>query len=296
MHTLDDETLIQQFVNGEVTLAANQNLRVESAFQSTQLLAKRGGLIAAIKKVGDRSVVLLRQKSDYTELIHQILLKCHVIPTGMADQAEFEQYQKSEIPAGYQVNYTEARALWKEWWKNTRQSNPYSIQIELLIFARNTWYPVRNIVCNDSNLFVATLATEVAFQGSERIVWLSRQSAPLPASAARPLTCPAPASLNQSTRALSVASSASVAAVPAAVVPNPSVSRETLDGRAFNPDLRQVLRFRQGKLYITTALGEIVVEGRDLKFWLNEDELAVDGHKPIDLNGYRDREGRAVNH
>src|SRR5579883_880454 len=278
MHTLDDTALIQQFIKGEGSLTANQNLRIEPAFNCVQLLAKRGGLVATIKRIGNRPTVLLRQQSDYAKRLHQLLLKHRFLPTPIANQPGIEHYQAYDIPAGYEVNYTDARSLWKEWWQNTRQSNPNHIQIELLILARDTWYPVRNIVCSEGSLFVTTLVSEICFHGHERLVWLRK----LAARSAH----------DQATVVPFTASTAPPAAAPSIAVnqklppaePKPLSPREKLEDERFRPDLRQVLRFRQGKLYITTDLGEIVVEGSNLKFWLSEETPTIDPQIPISLN------------
>ncbi len=36
------------------------------------------------------------------------------------------------------------------------------------------------------------------------------------------------------------------------------------------PDVSAVLKFREGRIYVTTVIGELVIEGGDLKFWLNQ--------------------------
>lgn len=281
MNTLDDLALIQKFIRGETTLLANQRLRIESVFDSTQLSAKRGGLIATIKPGAEGLIVLLRRDSEYYNLVHQCLLDRSLMPTGEIDQAGFERYCPCRVPAGYKLNCTEARALWKEWWMSARHGNRSSIQTNLLIFTRNTWYPIREIACNQGTVFITTLVTEVMLQGTDQVIWLSR----LPGEAPNPAKNlsqkpPAPPevryghdNLGRPTVIRSPAPTPSEAAAGShrAVLPKHVDESETgVSSTALHPDLRRVVKMRQGKLYITTALGEVVVQGGNLQFWLQE--------------------------
>jgi hypothetical protein len=150
----------------------------------------------------------------------------------------------------------------------------------MLIFCRNTWYPIRELICSHGTLFVTTLAHELAFQITEEVIWLNQVADPISDSK------PAPANLIPATTvALMDNPSASTGEQPVAPTQErsqpaaPRVSMEaSLPKRheerpgtvVLQPDLREVLQLRQGKLYITTTVGEIVVEGAHLKFWLNE--------------------------
>ncbi|MBW4469084.1 MAG: hypothetical protein KME45_01630 [Stenomitos rutilans HA7619-LM2] len=292
MPTFDDATLIQQFISGEATLAANQNLRIEPAFDSIQLLAKRGGLIASLKCAGSRRTLLVRQQSEYGTLIHQILLARHFMPTPSGDQPGFLQYRADDIPAGYELAHATARELWKEWWRTARHSGIHGIHMDLLIFARDTWYPIRNIVCSQGTLFVTTLVSEVSFTGDEWLIWLRRSPTPQTIEKTPPTTAPKLARslqpfnrADQPTRTTLERSTPT----PANFLDKP----EALDSALSHPELRQVLRIRHGKLYVKTALGDIVVEGSDLKYRLEDGARASKPQKSLHFNGYR--EGRAVN-
>jgi len=57
--------------------------------------------------------------------------------------------------------------------------------------------------------------------------------------------------------------------VPKASEPEMQHSEKMRVGTALT-DLSTVLRFSEGKVYVTTLLGELVIEGKDLKFWLNQ--------------------------
>jgi hypothetical protein len=308
MNTLDDTALIQQFIKREVTLLSNQSLRVEPAFDSTQLLAKRGGLIATIKLVKGVCAIGVRRSSEYAQQVHQVLVDNHFIPIAASDQSEFWQYEECQPPSGYKLHCTEAKFLWKEWWTRVRYSNRNAIQTDLMIQVRDTWYPIREAVCSQGLLYITTLVSEFVFKGSDQTIWLSRlpnespnrlskvppaTSLPAdPSQGRKPPTQPLPQpSFKQPAIAGKEPPSRSAASVPTEVPL--SRAKENLEDTAFRPDLREVVEIRQGKLYIMTALGEIVVEGTNLKFRLNDEAAAT--KKPINLNNYRDREPYAVN-
>ncbi len=307
MNILDDASLILQFVRQEGALASNQNLRIEPAFDSVQLIAKRGGLLATLKVQNNGPKVLVRRRSEYCNLVHQVLVENHFIPMNPSEKSEFTQYERRQIPDGYKLNCAEARFLWKEWWTNVRQGNRNNIQTDLVIFCRNTWYPIREIVCSHGTLFITTLVSEFVYQGSDLVVWLSKESSQVAENQATeklPQALPIPQP-NRSDPSKPVfrqspgrtafvgRSLPPLAASPAQVNSPGSRGNEKSENSATRPDLRQVLKFRQGKLYITTAIGEIVVEGSHLKFWLNDEEPAI-APKTVNIETYRDREAQSV--
>ncbi|WP_421656747.1 hypothetical protein [Leptothermofonsia sp. ETS-13] len=308
MNTFDDAALILQFVKREGALASNQNLRIEPAFDSVQLLARRGGLLATFKTPNNLPTVLVRRGSEYYNLIHRVLVENCFIPMNPSETSKFTKYERSQIPDGYKLNCTEARFLWKEWWTKVRQGNRNNIQTDLVIFCRNTWYPIREIVCSHRTLFITTLVSEFVYQGSELIVWLSKESdqtaenqAAEKLPQALPIAPPNQPNLNKPVFRQSPGRTAFVGKDLPPLAS--SAVRGSLSGNGENensensttrPDLRQVLKFRQGKLYITTAIGEIVVEGAHLKFWLNDEEPAI-APKTVNIETYRDREAQVVN-
>jgi hypothetical protein len=260
---------------------ANQSLRIEPAFNSLQLLTKRGGLLATLQQDNGNSTVLLRQGSDYRHLIRHILLENSFLPQGKVQRTEFEQYQKMQIPAGYTLHSTEARVLWKEWWTTTRNTQRNSIQTDLLIFTRNTWYPVRDIASNHGTLFLKTLGNELIFEANQEVIWLKRnvdetnvQKTELQQQSFEPMSVRAAhlthrTTIQQTATAQNRKTSDQPTAHPASEQ-NQENFRDRMDTATLRPDLRGVLKMQQGKLYITTAIGEVVVEGEHLKFWLNQ--------------------------
>jgi hypothetical protein len=64
MNLLDDIELVRQFVQGEVKLHYNQNLRVEPLSDTIQLISKKGILLAKLQHVNNLKVFLVRKESD----------------------------------------------------------------------------------------------------------------------------------------------------------------------------------------------------------------------------------------
>ncbi|HEY9749219.1 MAG TPA: hypothetical protein V6C63_11105 [Allocoleopsis sp.] len=303
MTLLDDIALIRQFVKGETTLAANQNLRVESAFNALQLLVKRRGVIATAQlNDGKVRAILARAESEYWGLLHQVAQEHGLMPADVQDQAGWMKYEGRPIPEGYQVNYTESRLLWKEWWVRSRQSPNRAIQLNLLIFVakRQQWYPIREIICHEGTLYIKTLVAELVLLANDSVVWLNQMvpagnaapsepsAPPQPAhSESRPAQLPrnhlasrttaepegdraqpvSPPAFDQN--AWAKATTASVSSAVAASPRSPAGTPTHPSATATTAKLRGVVRVSQNRLYIQTAVGEVVVEGANMRFWLN---------------------------
>jgi hypothetical protein len=169
MNQVNDIALIQKFVQGEISLLANQNLRVEPAFNTAQLLAKRGGLLATAKLVGQIRSVLVRQSSTYQELINRILVENRYIPTGVTEKG-FIEYEHRAIPTGYEANFTEVRQLWKIWRSHYSRKQHLA---PLLIMTPNGWEAVKSIAYGQESFYVQIAGDEKMLHVSDRLVWLS---------------------------------------------------------------------------------------------------------------------------
>ncbi|MBW4540832.1 MAG: hypothetical protein KME43_17025 [Myxacorys chilensis ATA2-1-KO14] len=169
MNPDNDIALIQKFVQGELSLLANQNLRVEPAFDTAQLLSKKGGLLATAKLVGQIRSVLVRQSSTYQELINRILVEHRYIPISVNEKG-FVEYEHRPIPSGYELNSTEVRQLWKIWriYYSKKQD-----QAPLLVLTSQGWEAVRTIAFSQESFFIQLETDELMLQVSDRIVWLS---------------------------------------------------------------------------------------------------------------------------
>jgi len=174
MSCLDDATLIHKFILGEGELLSNPHLRVESAFDMVQLIAKKGGVVAVIKQNCQIASVLVNLSSPYLRLIHSVLLKYSFVPLGKLENKVFLKYEYHEVPAGYQINYTSAKTLWSKWYTQTYRSRKQAIELDILVLIRSAWYPIRNISYTPGEFFIETLVGESHLHNEDRVVWLNR--------------------------------------------------------------------------------------------------------------------------
>jgi hypothetical protein len=173
------QAFVQSFVQGKAVLLSNPNLRVEPAFDTTQLLAKKEGLIATAKLTDKPRSVLVKQKSSHWELIHRVMLGESCFPIRQMDG--FYTYQYRTVPEGYQMNCTSAMDLFQRfWWSRSSHNYHFGIPMDLLILAWEAWYPIRDLHLEPRNemhhemLYVKTLRGEVALHGSDIVVWLKK--------------------------------------------------------------------------------------------------------------------------
>ncbi|MCS6813498.1 MAG: hypothetical protein NZ772_08005 [Cyanobacteria bacterium] len=347
LRKLDDLSLMRKFFAGEGTLLSNQNLRAEAGFNNEfQLLSKREGVVATLK-LDKPATASIRGQSAYQALLHEALEDNGFVLMSSMDQQGFIPYQKYKIPEGYRLNCTEARYLWREWWtmykSHPRAQSP--LQMNLLVLAREQWYPIREMVSSQGMLYIKTLVKEIVLDGSSQIAWLNRRvgglTMPLPqklhgveaeinsddatqvevpetsrfmapepskrrvhpAIASRQITKRLTSSSvveqtalprRESSRSLTPESGdpwsdprvrqqtptfednqkRQVANREAASATEPKTQPLALHQPSSNgkhADIGTVLKFRDGRIHIATVIGELVVEGNDLKFWLNSD-------------------------
>lgn len=176
---MDDIAMIEAFVQGainqEVVLLASPGLRIETSFNTIQLLAKAAGLIASAQQSTRPQTILVNHGSAYWELLNQTLAANGFVLTGESPKEDFYSYQHRPVPQGYQMQCTNAMELWRVWWGTRRASARQTIPLDLLILRRETWYPVRDIITSHGTLYIKTLGKETALHGSDLIVWLKKQ-------------------------------------------------------------------------------------------------------------------------
>ncbi len=274
MTTLDDRALIQTFLTGQAELLSNRNLRVEAVRNTHQLLARKGELIASVKLAGKIRTALVKHQSGYQELMQQVLNENGFVAIGPDNSHGFRQYAQHELPAGYRLHHSEAKLLWKAWWLNRRGHHRYDDpQPNVLIFINQTWLPVEDIGWNPEALFIKIQGVELQLKGADSVTWASQPSGD-------PASLPASASKITTQRPTESAPEAPGSASPYRRLRQApeqffgSIVRDkTSDGPADRPlpqGIEAVVQFHEGQLHISTSVGEIVVEGSNLRFWLAE--------------------------
>ncbi|AFY53024.1 hypothetical protein Riv7116_0421 [Rivularia sp. PCC 7116] len=175
---LSDIDLIREFVKLSIqkkeVLLANSTLQGEAVYKTNQLTAKKEGIVATTKLERTLNPFLIKQKSNYWQLISQVLAEYNFILIGDIDNRGFYQYEYCQIPSGYEMHCQKAAMLWRTWWKYRRQIEGRVIQLELLIRIRNTWYPIRGLTVSDGLIYIETLGSEIALGLEDMVIWLSK--------------------------------------------------------------------------------------------------------------------------
>ncbi|PSN12119.1 hypothetical protein C7293_21555 [filamentous cyanobacterium CCT1] len=282
MTSPDDLTLLQWFVSGNATLEANQSLRVQPANSLRQLLGRKGKLLATAYDAATPPRIEVRRNTDYTDLLHQILLDYHFMPIGQGLDSQVLCYAHSVIPVGYRMNYTEARQLWKQWWIRSSRRGNRNLQLDLFVLTQNQWYPIRDIAINSGTLYIETLRGETVHYGDDMVVWLEKDSAEAgeetrfwavkapqyPSVTPSGSVDPAPAETSGSTPPAPPIKvpAAATPLPPCPLPPGPAASPSTVQPPTpANPALASVVCTREGKVYVKTAVGVVVIEGDNLR-------------------------------
>ncbi|MBD2353337.1 hypothetical protein H6G41_01655 [Tolypothrix sp. FACHB-123] len=274
LNLMDDKKLISQYVQGKTKLAFNQNFRIESISTTIQLLTKKGFLLASINLSSSSKVFLVRQNSNHLELINEVLLENNFIPTGKIENG-LMRYEYYHIPAGYQMNYTEVRYVWKLWRAQTICRDRNQAKLKLMIFTGNGFQNIHEMAFSRESLYITTTNNEVLVQAGDRVIWLSaEQSQSEPTTAIQAHTTlksdRTPAESNTTANNL-------LDLYQEQIQP----SEQLLSMAAITTN--NIVRFDQGKLYIQTSEGEIVVEGSNLKFSLNERRVENFTAQPVSV-------------
>ncbi|MEM1255297.1 MAG: hypothetical protein AAGI69_22900 [Cyanobacteria bacterium P01_H01_bin.21] len=255
---IDNIALIKTFFKGKESLLANRELRVEKALDEIQLLTTQGILLAKGRLAVNSPKVLIRLRSDYWALIHQLALEAGFVPLSIEQDrlagVTFAQYDYYSVPAGYQIHCQEASMFWKTWWINHRRMQ----LMDILLLFQNRWYPVNHMVCDTGTIYIKTWRGEQTLSLSDTVVWLDRntQTERQVRVRKRPVQDkPILTKYPYHDDLVAAQSTAPVEQPPTAPVEQPTVST----------NLQQVVQVDgPNRLIIHTVLGPIAVEGQHL--------------------------------
>ena len=259
---LDDAALIKLFITGQIQLAANANLRVQSALDTSQLLASNGQILAISRLKADPPEIGIRPKSRYAELLDKTLREYSFLMVGVVNSQRFIRYNLQSAPAGYRLYCEPARLLWRKWWTRYRQTRFGFLQMDLLVFTQQKWYPIRNIILSQSMLFVTTYRGETTHQGEDLVIWAEKVAE----ATETPTQLPAKAQIQglAANACAAKPSRPSTSDAKSRMQPRAPAKPATVVG-GLPRHIQQIARYEKGKLYIKTALGELVVEGANLR-------------------------------
>ncbi|HEY9695133.1 MAG TPA: hypothetical protein V6D15_23270 [Oculatellaceae cyanobacterium] len=171
----DNVTIIRNFISGNNQLVSNQSIRIETALNSVQLISKKGEVLAFIKSSENQQFCLIKYDSPYREVLNLILLENNFLPVGKSEQQQgFFEYKRSDVPAGYKLNWTEAQTLWKIWWPSQKRKYAAGIQLDILIYQKNQWYPIQDIVGTEGFFKIKTLIGEITLGLQDKVAWINK--------------------------------------------------------------------------------------------------------------------------
>ena len=172
---LDDEKLIEQFVQGGYRLLASANLRIEVNGGLSQLLARNGDPIAIMYLHNRPRSVIVKQSSPFLKLLDRLLIDRDFVMFGNAsNRAGFIEYKHYTTPAGYIILYTEPAVLWKKWWPTEKFQDKQRFNMEILVNFKHNWYPVQNIIVNAGIFTIKTIAGQLELNRDQQVLWLAQ--------------------------------------------------------------------------------------------------------------------------
>lgn len=170
--------LLDSVLTGRVKVLSNEALTLTRLGDMLQLLADGEGLVATANLKAHHRSVLVRCQSPYWPSIHTTLLSAHWLPVRTALVPGFYQYEWVQVPPNYQVHFTDSLDLMQVWHSYRKPGKSHTL-IDLLVFNRASWYPIRDMSWEQGTLNLQTLGTSITLYPCDRLVWLQRQEQPL---------------------------------------------------------------------------------------------------------------------
>jgi hypothetical protein len=171
---LDDNQLIEKFVQGSNQLLASNNLRLEVNGGLSQLLARNGDPIAIMYLQNKPKTVIVKHSSPFVELIDRLLIEQDFVMFGDATRPGFIEYKHYITPAGYRIWNTDPAILWKKWWPTERFQDKQRFNMDILVSFKNNWYPVQNIIVNAGKFTIKTIAGQLILSREDKVLWLAQ--------------------------------------------------------------------------------------------------------------------------
>jgi hypothetical protein len=171
---LDDNKLVEKFVQGSNQLLASANLRLEVNGGASQLIARNGDLMAIMYLQNKPRTAIVKHSSQFLEPIDRMLIDRDFVLFGDASRTGFLEYKHFVTPAGYRVWYTDPSILWKKWWPTEKFQNKQRFNMDILVGFKDNWYPVQNINVNAGNFTIKTIAGQLLVKRDEKVLWLAQ--------------------------------------------------------------------------------------------------------------------------
>jgi hypothetical protein len=171
---LDDNKLIEKFVQGSDRLLASEQLRIEVTGGVSQLMTRNGDTIAMMYLQNKPRSIIVKKTSTFAEIIDRIAIELDFVMFGDASREGFTEYKHYVTPAGYRIWYTDPSILWKKWWPTERFQNKQRFNMDILVNFKGSWYPVQNITVNAGTFTIKTIAGQLVLQRASNVLWLAQ--------------------------------------------------------------------------------------------------------------------------
>jgi hypothetical protein len=171
---IDDDKLIEKFVQGSNQLLASNRLRLEVNGGLSQLMAHNGDSIAIMYLQNKPRTAIVKHSSPLLELLDTSLQAQGFVAVGNASRAGFLEYKYYVTPAGYKAWYTDPSILWKKWWPTERFHNKQRFNMDILVNFKDNWYPVQDISVHAGTFTIKTIAGQLKLQREGKVLWLAQ--------------------------------------------------------------------------------------------------------------------------
>ncbi len=179
---IKESEIIRYFVQGQKQAISSGNLKLEYTETSIRLSNNNAQLVGISKQVNKwQRKVLVSNKFADKQIITQALIAAGFIARQKSSHPEFAEYHYYQVPDGYHLHYTEVMQLWRTWWHNKRyQLNVASAPVDILIFTKGNWYPVKDLQPKQGSFILLTARGEISIKAPEYIVWIDSDEQILP--------------------------------------------------------------------------------------------------------------------
>jgi hypothetical protein len=167
---LDDDRLIEKFVQGSDRLLASANLRLETNGGLSQLMSKNSEPIAILYLQNKPRTAIVKRSSPFLEIIDRLLIEKDFVMFGDASRQGFVEYKHYVTPAGYRIWYTDPAILWKKWWPTERFQDKQRFNMNILV-------NFKNINLNAGTFTIKTIAGQLVVKRDDKVLWLAQNLA-----------------------------------------------------------------------------------------------------------------------
>lgn len=167
-------SFIEQSIQGREVLMANRALKAQRFGDTNQLLKKSGEVLLSSQNQGSAAQFMVKMNPEYWELVNQHLANRCFLSVSESDNHGFTRFEYCKVPNGYHMHCTRSVHLWRAWWQCRRRISHSVLPMELLIRARHTWYPIRDIEFGQGFLYIKTLGSEIDVTAEDLICWLRK--------------------------------------------------------------------------------------------------------------------------